>query len=94
MRCYDHCLFIRVLICFVGMHREDVIKLIGPRPFEEGDVAETLGEKGASGVSQPLGGSGIGGGAKGAEPELPPGIDSPGMPGLAASTVRQEACRI
>jgi hypothetical protein len=44
--------------------REDVTKLIGPRPFEDSSVAETLGE-GLSGVSKPLGGAPGGPGQKG-----------------------------
>jgi len=68
------------------LNREDVIRLLGKRPFEDDSVAETLGEN-SPGISQPLGGSSPTG-PKGNEPHLPGGIDSGGgmpSPGLAAS---------
>ena len=66
------------------IQRADMVELLGPRPFDEPDAFdEGLGWKSqrAPGKSQPLGG----GTGKGADAELPQGIDGGAIP-LPAAT--------
>ena len=68
------------------LQREDMVSLLGPRPFEESDGGfdETLGWR-SSGTSKPLGGPGA---SHGEDAPLPAGIDGGGAPVPMPAAVR------